>query len=97
LHKTLRNASLTHLVDALKKIGYVSYKPPYSYKRGKFHVEIKVHSQTRCTLTLHRDRLRYIFGGHEAVWYGEDITEEMNKIMAHYGLLKRFQLPSSVS
>lgn len=84
MHKTLRSASLEGLEHALKSFGYVFYKSPHHYKRGKFHIEIRVHSETRCTLSLHRDRFVFmdsILGKHEAVWEGRDLREEMNKII----------------
>jgi len=87
MHKNFRDGNVERLVNALKQLGYVSYKPPHEYKRGKFHVGIKTHSNTRCTLTLHRDRLRWL-GGHEAVWEGPDLREEMNRIMTKYKCLK---------
>lgn len=84
MRKTLRRASLTHLIEALKQLGYVFYKPPHEYKRGKFHVAIHECSQTRLELSLHRDRRRLLLEGHIPVWEGEDLKEEMNKIMESY-------------
>jgi len=91
MDKTLRGASVERLVNALKKLGYLPYKPPHEYKRGKFHCCITVFSATRCRLSLHRDRPR-ILVGHEAIWRGKDLTEEMNKILTMY-----FQKPKQTA
>ena len=88
MHKNLRGGSVDSLVRALAFLGYRFCKSPHHYKRGKFHVIITVHSDTRCSLSLHRDRLRWLFGGHEAVWHGRDLDEEMTKIMIKYHQLR---------
>jgi len=94
LRKTLRGASLGRLVRALTLLGYRFCKL-HHYKCGKFHVIITAHSQTRIEVSLHRDRRRLFTHnilssfGHEAVWTGRDVTEEMNKILAKYRLLKQ--------
>ena len=87
MHRNLRGGNVNRLVRALTLLGYGFYKSPHEYKRGKFHAVITVSSETRCSLSLHRDR-RCLVRGHEAVWTGRDVSEEMNKIMAKYHQLR---------
>jgi len=87
MRKNLRGGSVTRLTQALTLLGYRFSKAPHEYKRGKFHAIIMVSSNTRCSLTLHRDR-SHLLHGHEAIWFGRDLEEEINKIMNKYHELR---------